>query len=181
MISEMAGAMKKLEKNLVGTHWFFPSNIMPLVEVGRSELTGEDAFDFIMAFLKKIGKQPFAVKDSPGFFMTRFINTYMTEAIRLVELGIARISDIDMMTRMGSGWPMGVFELMDDTASFDAYYHAQQYLHETLGDRYRVPALARKVFEAGYIGNPQLKPGSKGGWYEFFGEEKKYLSLKKKK
>jgi 3-hydroxybutyryl-CoA dehydrogenase len=180
MISELAGAMTKLEKNLVGTHWFFPSNVMPLVEVGRSELTSEESFHFIMDFLAKIGKKPFAVKDSPGFFMTRFINTYITEAIRLVELGIATISDVDMMNRMGSGWPMGVFELMDDTASFDAYYHAQCYLHETLGDRYRVPALARKVFEAGYIGNPQLKPGSKGGFYEFFGEEKKYLALKKK-
>jgi 3-hydroxybutyryl-CoA dehydrogenase len=178
MISEMAGAMKKMEKNLVGTHWFFPSNVMKLVEVGRSEITSQETFQFIMDFLTKIGKRPVAVKDSPGFFMTRFINTYLTEAIRLVELGIARISDIDEMNKTGSGWPMGVFEFLDDTASFDAYYHAQSYLHETLGERYKIPALARKVFEAGYLGNPQLKPGSKGGWYEFFGEEKKYLKKK---
>jgi 3-hydroxybutyryl-CoA dehydrogenase len=178
MISEMAGAMEKMDKNLVGTHWFYPSNVMKLVEVGCSELTSDDTFQFIMAFLRKIGKRPVAVKDSPGFFMTRFINTYLTEAIRLVELGIARISDIDEMNKTGSGWPMGVFEFLDDTASFDAYYHAQCYLYETLGERYRVPALARKVFEAGYLGNPQLKPGSKGGWYEFFGEEKKYLKEK---
>lgn len=173
MISEMAGAMKKMEKNLVGTHWFYPSNVMKLVEVGRSELTSEDTFQFIIDFLIKIDKRPVAVKDSPGFFMTRFINTYLTEAIRLVELGIASISDIDEMNKTGSGWPMGVFEFLDETASFDAYYHAQCYLHETLGERYKVPALARKVFEAGYLGNPRLKPGSKGGWYEFFGEEKK--------
>ena len=178
MISEMAGAMEKMEKNLVGTHWFFPSNVMKLVEVGRSEITAEDAFNLIMDFLTKIGKRPIAVKDSPGFFMTRFINTYITEAIRLVELGIATISDIDEMNKSGSGWPMGVFQLLDDTASFDAYYHAQTYLYETLGERYKIPALARKVFEAGYLGNPQLKPGSKGGWYEFFGEEKRYLKKK---
>ncbi len=180
MISEMAGAMTKLHRNLVGTHWFFPSNIMRLVEVGRSELTSEDAYQLIMVFLTKIGKKPIPVKDSPGFFMTRFINTYITEAIRLVELGVASISDIDEMNKAGSGWPMGVFQLLDETASFDAYYHAQVYLHETLGERYRVPALARKVFEAGYIGNPQLKPGSKGGWYDFFGEERRYLCQKKK-
>ena len=178
MISEMAGAMKKLEKNLVGTHWFFPSNVMKLVEVGRSELTGADTFEFIMGFLRGIGKRPVTVKDAPGFFMTRFINTYLTEAIRLVEQGIARIPDIDEMNKTGSGWPMGVFEFLDETASFDAYYHAQIYLHQTLGDRYRVPALARKVFEAGYLGNPRLKPGSKGGWYDFFGEEKKYQQKK---
>lgn len=178
LISEMAGAMKKMEKNLVGTHWFYPSNIMKLVEIGRSELVSEGTFNLIMEFLTKIGKMPIEVKDSPGFFMTRFINTYLTEGIRLVELGVARLSDIDEMVKKGSGWPMGVFELFDDTASFDAYYHAQTYLHETLGERYKVPALARKVFEAGYLGNPQLKPGSKGGWYEFFGEEKKYLKKK---
>ncbi len=178
MISEMAGSMGKMEKNLVGTHWFFPSNVMKLVEVGRSELTGDDTFNFMMDFLKKIGKQPVAVKDSPGFFMTRFINTYLTEAIRLVELGVATISDIDEMNKTGSGWPMGVFEFLDETASFDAYYHAQGYLYETLGERYKIPALARKVFEAGYLGNPQLKPGSKGGWYEFFNEEKKYQKKK---
>jgi len=173
MISEMAGGMRRLQNNLVGTHWFFPSNIMRLVEVGYSELTSEWAFLLTMDFLARIGKKPIRVKDSPGFFMTRFINTYITEAIRLVELGIASISDIDEMNKAGSGWPMGVFQFLDDTASFDAYYHAQIYLHETLGDRYMVPALARKVFEAGYIGNPQLKPGSKGGWYDFFGEAKK--------
>ncbi len=178
MISELAGSMKMREKNLIGTHWFFPSNVMKLVEVGRSELTSDNAFQFIMDFLAKIGKRPIEVKDSPGFFMTRFINTYLTEAIRLVELGIARISDIDEMNKTGSGWPMGVFEFLDDTASFDAYYHAQRYLYETLGERYKVPSLARKVFEAGYLGNPQLKPGSKGGWYEFFSEEKRYLKRK---
>lgn len=178
MISELVGAIKKLDNNLVGTHWFFPSNVMKLVEVGRSELTSHDAFQFIMDFLTKIGKRPVAVKDSPGFFMTRFINTYITEAIRLVELGIASLSDIDEMNKTGSGWPMGTFEFLDETASFDAYYHAQSYLYETLGERYKIPALARKVFEAGYLGNPQLKPGSKGGWYDFFGEEKKYLKKK---
>jgi 3-hydroxybutyryl-CoA dehydrogenase len=174
MISELAGAVKRVG-NLVGTHWFFPSNVMKLVEVGRSELTTEETFQFMMDFLRKIGKTPFAVKDAPGFFMTRFINTYITEAIRLVELGIAGISEIDEMCKRGSGWPMGVFELLDETASFDAYYHAQAYLYETLGERYKIPSLARKVFKAGYLGNPQLKPGSKGGWYEFFGAEKKYL------
>jgi len=178
LISEMAGSLEKMEKNLVGTHWFYPSNVMKLVEVGCSELTDESAFQFMMDFLSKIGKMAIAVKDSPGFFMTRFINTYLTEAIRLVEMNVARLSDIDEMVKKGSGWPMGVFELLDETASFDAYYHAQSYLYETLGERYRVPALARKVFKAGYLGNPRLKPGSKGGWYEFFGEEKKYLKKK---
>jgi 3-hydroxybutyryl-CoA dehydrogenase len=178
MISELAGGLQKLESNLVGTHWFYPGNVMKLIEVPRSELTSEDTFSFIMDFLTSIGKNPVPAKDSPGFYMTRFINTYTTEAIRLVEAGVASLADIDEMVKRGSGWPMGVFELLDDSGSFDAYYHAQSYLHQTLGERYKLPALARKVFEAGYLGNPTLKPGSKGGFYEFFGEEKKYLKVK---
>jgi 3-hydroxybutyryl-CoA dehydrogenase len=64
---------------------------------------------------------------------------------------------------------MGVFELLDKTASFDSWYHAQEYLAETLGERYAVPPIARKVFLAGYRGAPELKPGSRGGWYDYYG------------
>lgn len=171
MISELAGALQHPDR-LVGTHWFYPSNVMPLVEIGRSELTSEATLSFMVGFLRKIGKVPVVVKDSPGFFMTRFINCYVAEAIRLVELGIAGIHEVDEMVKTGLGWPMGIFELLDDTASFDSWYHAQQYLHETCGERYAIPPLARKLFEAGYRGQPQLKPGSRGGWYDYFGVQR---------
>jgi 3-hydroxybutyryl-CoA dehydrogenase len=152
---------------LVGTHWFYPANIMPLVEVARSALTAPPALEKVLAYLIAIGKKPIVVNDSPGFFMTRFVNSFIAEAIRLVELGIAGPAQIDEMVKTGLGWPMGVFELLDDTASFDSFYHAQEYLFETCGERYEVPELARKVFTAGYRGAPALKPGSRGGWYDF--------------
>ena len=63
----------------------------------------------------------------------------------------------------------GAFDLRDDAAAFDSFYQAQSYLHETCGERYAIPPLARKVFLAGYKGNPKLKPGSKGGFYDFLG------------
>ncbi len=80
--------------------------------------------------------------------------------------------EIDEMVKAGLGWPMGIFELLDDGAAFDSFYHAQEYLFETCGERYAIPPLARKVFLAGYKGNPKLKPGSKGGWYDFLGVER---------
>jgi 3-hydroxybutyryl-CoA dehydrogenase len=166
MISELAGALAEPGR-LVGTHWFYPANVMALVEVGRSELTSAETLTRVVDFLQTIGKRPIVVGDAPGFFMTRFINTFIAEAIRLVELGVAGPSEVDEMVKIGLGWPMGVFELLDDTASFDSWYHAQEYLHRTCGDRYAVPPLARKVFAAGFRGAPRLKPGSKGGWYEF--------------
>lgn len=168
MISELAA---KLERpgNVVGTHWFYPANVLPLIEVGRSELSDQTAIDKVVGYLSAIGKKPVVVKDAPGFFMTRFINNYLAEAIRLVELGIAGPAEVDEMCKTGLGWPMGVFELLDDTASFDSFYHAQEYLFETCGERYAIPPLARKVFLSGYRGNPKLKPGSRGGWYDFLG------------
>lgn len=166
MISELAGALKDPTR-LVGTHWFYPSNVMPLVEVARGNLTSDSALESVVGFLSSIGKKPVVVADSPGFFMTRFINLFIMEAIRLVELGVAGPAEIDEMLKTGLGWPMGVFELLDDTASFDSWYHAQEYLFATCGERYSIPPLARKVFGAGYRGSPKLKPGSRGGWYDF--------------
>lgn len=168
MISELAAPLDKPGR-LVGTHWFYPSNVMPLVEVGRSELTDPGNLRRVVDYLSLIGKKPVVVNDSPGFFMTRFINNYIAEAIRLVELGIAGPAEIDEMCKTGLGWPMGPFELLDDAAAFDSFYQAQSYLHETCGERYAIPPLARKVFLAGYKGNPKLKPGSKGGFYDFLG------------
>lgn len=172
MIAELGRALTRDER-LVGTHWFYPSNVMPLVEVGRTDRAAPWAVERTVGYLTRIGKKPIVVRDVPGFFMTRFVNTFLSEAMRAVQEGICSIEDVDVMCRTGLGWPMGVFELLDKTASFDAYYHAQEYLHETLGERYAVPPIARKVFKAGYRGVAKLKPGSKGGWYDYFGVDKK--------
>ncbi|MGH8923704.1 MAG: 3-hydroxyacyl-CoA dehydrogenase family protein [Acidimicrobiia bacterium] len=167
MIAELAKALANPSR-LVGTHWFYPANVLPLIEVARSAFVDERALASTLTYLRSIGKRPVVVKDSPGFFMTRFINNYLAEAIRLVELGIAGPAEIDEMVKAGLGWPMGVFELLD-TSSFEAFYHAQEYLHRTCGERYAVPALAHQVFSAGYLGSADLRPGSRGGWYDFLG------------
>ena len=132
MISELSAPLERPER-LVGTHWFYPSNVMPLVEVARSELTDKQALDRVVAYLGAVRKKAVVVRDAPGFFMTRFINNYLAEAMRLVELGIAGPAEVDEMCKTGLGWPMGVFEMLDDTANFDAFYHAQEYLFETCG------------------------------------------------
>lgn len=172
MIAGLGGVLQRPER-LVGTHWFYPANVMPLVEVVRSEQTDAAVLDAVLAYLRRIGKQPVVVKDSPGFFMTRFVNLFIAEALRAVDEGICGLADVDAMLKTGLGWPMGVFELLDKTASFDSFYHAQVYLHQTLGERYAIPPIARRVFEAGYRGAPRLKPGSRGGWYDYFGQQPK--------
>ncbi len=172
MIGELGRALVNVGR-LVGTHWFYPSNVMPLVEVARADQSAHWAVDLIVDYLGAIGKKPVVVRDSPGFFMTRFVNLFAAEAMRAVQEGICSIRDVDEMVKAGLGWPMGVFELLDKTASFDAWYHAQEYLHETLGERYAIPPVARKVFTSGYRGAPTLKPGSRGGWYDYYGIDPK--------
>jgi 3-hydroxybutyryl-CoA dehydrogenase len=166
MIAELAGALDDPSR-LVGAHWFYPANVMPLVEVARSRLTSPATLATVTEYLSSIGKRPVVVADSPGFFMTRFVNLFLAEAIRLVELGVAGPAEIDEMVKTGLGWPMGVFELFDDTACFGSFCRSLGYLADTCGERYAVPPLARAAFEAGFLGNPARKPGSKGGWYDF--------------
>ncbi|MGH9000599.1 MAG: 3-hydroxyacyl-CoA dehydrogenase family protein [Acidimicrobiia bacterium] len=168
MISELAGGLRRPER-LIGAHWFYPANVMPLVEMVRGRLSAASTVDAVSTYLQTLGKRPVVVGDGPGFFMTRFVNVFLSEAIRLVELDIAGPAEIDEMVRMGLGWPMGPFELLDDTACFESFCHSLAYLAETCGERYAVPPLARQVRAAGYLGDPKLKPGSKGGWYEFLG------------
>ncbi|MCP3989154.1 MAG: 3-hydroxyacyl-CoA dehydrogenase [Actinomycetia bacterium] len=170
LIAELAAPLENPSR-LVGTHWFYPAHVMPLVEVSRSTFVDDDALEYVLAYLRQVNKRPVVVKDSPGFFMTRFINNYLAEAIRLVELNIAGPAEIDEMVKTGLGWPMGVFELLDGS-SFDAFYHAQEYLHANCGERYAVPTIARQAFLAGYHGSPDMVPDSRGGLYDFLGVER---------
>jgi 3-hydroxybutyryl-CoA dehydrogenase len=167
MIGEIGRALARPER-LIGTHWFYPANVMPLVEVARSAQTAQGVVDATVAFLTGLRKKPVVVNDAPGFFTTRFINLFIAEAMRSVEQGICGIAEVDEMVKTGLGWPMGVFELLDKTASFDSWYHAQAYLHEELGERWAIPEIAQRVFGEGFRGDPALKPGSRGGWYDYF-------------
>lgn len=166
MVAEMAGALRYAER-LLAVHWFYPANIMRLVEVVPSRITNPEVLEIVIERLNRWGKSPQVVKDSPGFFMTRFINTFVREAWQLVDEGIATAEQVDLMLKEGLGWPMGVFELQDRTGSFEAWYQVQSYLGETLGDRYNMPALARACYMAGYRGNPAIKPESRGNDRDF--------------
>jgi 3-hydroxybutyryl-CoA dehydrogenase len=169
MIAELARGLADPSR-LAGTHWFFPANVMTLVEVPRSELVSPKVHADVVEFLVSLGKRPVVVRDSPGFFLTRFVNTWVAEAIRLIEEGIAGPPEIDEMVKSGLGWPMGIFELMDSSGGFDAWYDAQTYLRARCGERYDIPALAEQARVAGYRGDPKVKPDSRGGWHTFCAE-----------
>ncbi len=172
MITDLASAVERKDK-FIGMHWFNPAPVMKLIEIIRGTLTSDETYQITVELSKKFGKIPIEAKDGPGFFTTRFINCWLVEAIRLFEQGIAGIKEIDEMCKLAFGFPMGPFELMD-LIGLDTVYHIAEYVYnETKEPHYAPPLTLKKLVLSGYIGDKKLKPTSKGGWYDFFGIEKK--------
>lgn len=168
MISDLATAVERKDK-FIGMHWFNPAPVMKLIEVVRGAMTSDETFNLTVELSKKMGKIPIEAGDGPGFFTTRFINSWLVEAIRLFEIGVGRIKEIDEMCKLAFGFPMGPFELMD-LIGLDTVLHIAEYMYgETKEKHYAPPVTLKKLVYSGYIGR---KPGSKGGWYEYYGVEK---------
>jgi 3-hydroxybutyryl-CoA dehydrogenase len=164
MITEQASVTRRPDR-FIGMHWFNPAQVMRLIEVIRGALTSDETFNFTMELSKKLGKVPVEASDAPGFFTSRFIGMVMMSAVRLFEQGIAGIKEIDTMCKLGFGFPMGPFELMDLTG-LDVGVHAGEYIYDITGDIGNKPPLTlKKLVSAGYIGK---KTGSRGGWYDYY-------------
>jgi 3-hydroxybutyryl-CoA dehydrogenase len=168
MITEIAAAVKRKDK-FVGMHWFNPAPIMPLIEVVKGTTTSNETSNLIINLSKKLGKVPLEANDGPGFYTTRFITAYLFEAIRLFETGVADLKAIDEMTKLAFRHPMGPFELMD-LIGLDTMLHIGEYIYSrTWEPQYKPPLTLRKLVLSGYVGDPKFKPGSRGGWRDYFG------------
>lgn len=167
MITELATAVKRKDR-FVGMHWFNPSPVMPLIEVVAGPLTSDETLNLIIELSKKLGKTPIKVKDGPGFYTTRFITAYLFEAIRIFEEGLTDIKGIDDMTKLAFRHPMGPFELMD-LIGLDTMLHIGEYIYSLTSEpQHKPPLLLRKLVLSGYIGEARFKPGSRGGWLDYF-------------
>ena len=168
MITDLATAVERKDK-FIGMHWFNPAPVMKLIEIIRGALTSDETFNLTVELSKKFGKIPIEAGDGPGFFTTRFINSWLVEAVRLFEMGIGGIKEIDEMCKLAFGFPMGPFELMD-LIGLDTALHIAEYLYEETQEKHYAPPITlKKLVLSGYVGR---KPGSKGGWYDFYGIEK---------
>lgn len=171
LVSSIATAVERKDK-FIGMHWFNPAPVMKLIEVVRGALTSNETFEITVELSKRFGKVPIPANDAPGFFTTRFINSWLIEAIRLYENGIAGIREIDEMCKLAFGFPMGPFELMD-LIGLDTVLHIAEYLYEETKEKHYAPPIAlKKLVLSGYIGDKKLKFGSKGGWYDYYGIKK---------
>lgn len=120
-IKEIATATQRKDR-FGGLHFFNPVPLMKLLEVIRIPETTDATYKSLEAFGKALGKTTVQCKDTPGFIVNRLLVPYMAEAIRLVERGDASPRDVDTAMKLGAGYPMGPFELLDyvglDTTKF---------------------------------------------------------------
>ncbi|XP_063314438.1 hydroxyacyl-coenzyme A dehydrogenase, mitochondrial [Pelobates fuscus] len=96
-----------------GLHFFNPVPMMKLVEVIKAPMTSQTTYESLLDFSKALGKTPVSCKDTPGFIVNRLLVPYLMESVRLYERGHASKEDIDVAMKLGAGYPMGPFELLD--------------------------------------------------------------------
>jgi len=134
-------------ERLVGLHFFNPVEMMPLVEIVKTEQTPDTIIRQAAAFTRHIGKLPLPVKSSPGFLVNRILVPYLIEAVALSEEGIAAEA-IDQAA-VDFGMPMGPVELAD-TVGLDICQSVAENLSAAYG--FSVPGVLQRMITAGHLG-----------------------------
>ncbi|MFZ3554843.1 3-hydroxyacyl-CoA dehydrogenase NAD-binding domain-containing protein [Streptomyces sp. BH055] len=128
---------------VLNAHWLNPADLMPLVEVSRSDRTDPAQVERMTALLRRIGKIPVVCGPAAGYIVPRLQALVMNEAARMVEEGVATATDIDLAVRAGLGTRFSVLGPLEfiDWGGGDILHYASRYLTAQLGDRFRAPAV----------------------------------------
>ena len=150
-VTEIAAALERPHR-VAGMHFFNPAPVLPLVEVIRAELTSDVAFETAYAFAERLGKDPIACGDTPGFVVNRILIPVLNDAVNVLEQGTASAEDIDKGMRLGTNWPIGPLALID-LIGIDVHVH----VCEALWEAYREPKFAPpprlvRMVKAGLLG-----------------------------
>ncbi|KAJ2886248.1 hypothetical protein H4R27_000820 [Coemansia aciculifera] len=153
-VSAKLGEARK--QRMVALHFFNPVAVMKLVEIAYTDGTSPELLALLKAWVHDIGKVPVLCRDTPGFIVNRLMVPYNIEARQLVERGDATIEDVDTAMKLGAGYPMGPFELMDMTG-LDTGYHIMKAWYETApglsGDpRFKPSPEMERMIRDGYLG-----------------------------
>jgi 3-hydroxybutyryl-CoA dehydrogenase len=159
-ISEMSAATNRPAKFL-GMHFFNPVPKMKLIELVHSSETSEKTLAAAEAVARQMGKETVRVKESPGFVTSRTNALIGNEAFRMLEEGVATPADIDKALKLGLNHPMGPFEMVD-LVGLDVRLAILEYLHRTLGERFKPSPILAEHVKAGRLGR---KTGQ--GVYEY--------------
>jgi 3-hydroxybutyryl-CoA dehydrogenase len=164
-VTEIASVTYRAKK-CVGMHFFNPVHKMKLLEVVRALETDDETLAAAVELGRRMGKDVVVVKESPGFITSRINAMIGNEAFYMLEEGIASAEDIDKALKLGLNHPMGPFELVD-MVGLDTRLHILEYLHKTLGEKFRpCPLLAQ------YVSEGRLGRKSGRGVFEYAGQNK---------
>jgi len=149
-ITEMAAITFRAE-HCIGMHFFNPVPKMKLLEVVRALETSDETVQACTEVGRRMGKDVVVVRESPGFITSRINAMIGNEAFYMLQEGIASAADIDKAMKLGLNHPMGPFELVD-LVGLDVRLSILEYLHKTLGEKYRPCPLLAQYVKAGRLG-----------------------------
>jgi 3-hydroxybutyryl-CoA dehydrogenase len=149
-ITELAAITFRAE-NCIGMHFFNPVPKMKLLEIVRALETSEATVQACAEVGRRMGKEVVVIRESPGFITSRINAMIGNEAFYMLQEGIASAEDIDKALKLGLNHPMGPFELVD-LVGLDVRLNILEYLHKTLGEKYRPSPLLSQYVKAGRLG-----------------------------
>lgn len=160
-ITEIAAATKRPQR-FVGLHFFNPVPVMKLVEVVKTIATDPAVYEETIGFGAKLGKTPVRAHDSGGFIVNRLLVPYLLDSIRALEEGVGSVVDIDNSMKLGCGYPMGPFTLLDFVGLDTTYYISQIMFDEFKEKRFAAPPLLKRMVLAGWHGRKTRR-----GFYDY--------------
>ncbi|HEX6505695.1 MAG TPA: 3-hydroxybutyryl-CoA dehydrogenase [Terriglobales bacterium] len=160
-VTELLSASRRPER-VIGMHFFNPVPLMKLVEVVKTIATAPEVYDAAYEFGKKLGKVPVRTSDKTGFIVNRLLVPYLLDAIRAYEEGVGSIPDIDNAMKLGCGYPMGPFTLLDFVGLDTTYYITHVMYEEFKERRFASPPLLKRLVMAGWYGRKTGK-----GFYDY--------------
>jgi 3-hydroxybutyryl-CoA dehydrogenase len=159
-VTELAGSLADPAR-VAGMHFFNPVHKMKLVEIIRALKSSPETLSAVEAVARQMGKETVVVRESPGFITTRVNASIGNEAFYMLMEGVASARDIDKALKLGLNHPMGPFELVD-LVGLDTRLSILEYLHRSLGEKYRPCPLLAQYVRAGRLGRKAGK-----GVYEY--------------
>ncbi len=160
-VTELMTATKRPER-FIGLHFFNPVPMMKLVEVVKTIATAPEVYDAAVEFGTRLGKVPVRTSDKTGFIVNRLLVPYLLDAIRAYEEGVGSITDIDEAMKLGCGYPMGPFTLLDFVGLDTTYYITHVMYDEFKQERFASPSLLKRLVLAGWYGRKSGK-----GFYDY--------------
>lgn len=145
------GSYTKRPEKVIAMHFFNPVPLMKLVEIARGLETSDETAETVEAVAKQMKKETVLINEFPGFVTSRISSMVGNEAFNMLMEGVGTPEEIDKAIELGLNYPMGPFKL-GDLVGLDTRLNNLEYLHSTLGDRFRPSPLLVKYVKAGRLG-----------------------------